>query len=206
MDQLLQQFEAPVRDANGNLYVVYLYGRNRPGDTWQGWLVFERRRDSERFATPVETTQSNAQGVLYWAGGLTDAYFEGALERALSPDRTARSEGNGRPAPALVTYGVDTATRRQRLTRFEREIILFFERRRATRVLTQELFDASPHAHADIVRALEDLEKQGRYLVRKTEEGNDWVFLTEEGVRAASLGDLPRRDDAELAEPPKSAR
>ena len=198
MDQLLQQFEAPIRDANGNLYVVHLYGRDRPSDTWQGWLVFERRRDHARFATPVETTQPNAQAIVYWATGLTATYFDGALQRALSPDRAARASDGTRPAPALIRYGTDTVTRRQRLTQFERDIMLFFERRRAVRVLTQELFDASPHAHADIVRALEDLEKQGGYLVRKTEEGNDWIFLTEEGIRAAGLEELPRRHEIEL--------
>ena len=195
MDQLLQQFDTPTRDANGNLYIVFLYGRSREHDTWQGWLVFERRRDGTRFATPVETTQPNAQAILYWGTGLTDTYFDGALARALSPDRAARASDVSRPAPGLISYGTDTATRRQRLTRFERDIMLFFERRRVERVLTQELFDASPHAHADIVRALEDLERQGRYLVRRTEEGNDWVFLTEEGIRAAGLSDLARRQE-----------
>jgi hypothetical protein len=197
MEQLLQQFEAPIRDANGNLYVVYLYGRERLSDTWQGWLVFERRRDSVRFATPVETTQPNAQAIVYWATGLTATYFDGALQRALSPDRTARAADVSRPAPAFIRYGADTATRRRRLTNFEREIMRFFERLRATRALTQQLFDASPHAHADIVRALEDLEKQGGYLVRSTEEGNDWLFLTEQGIRAAGLSDLPRRHEVE---------
>src|ERR1051326_5368853 len=89
MDQLLQQFEAPIRDANGNLYVVYLYGRDRPSDTWQGWLVFERRRDGTRFTTPVETTQPNKEAVLYWGTGLEETYLEGALERALAADRTS---------------------------------------------------------------------------------------------------------------------
>jgi DNA-binding MarR family transcriptional regulator len=47
------------------------------------------------------------------------------------------------------------------------------------------LLDELSYAHADVVRALEDLEKQGGLLVRRTEEGNDWLVLTEVGVQAA---------------------
>ena len=177
MDRLLQQFEAPVRDKNGDTYVVSLFGRSREGDAWQGWLTFDRQRDGRRFTTPVETTQSNAEAVLYWATGLTDAYFEGALARAMSPSpmpqTTAATDG-----PPLVARAVDHATRAERLTHIERDVLDVFATRRENRVLTQTLFDTLPHAHADIVRALEDLEKQQRLVERRTEEGNDWVFLT----------------------------
>jgi len=42
MEQLLQEFDRPVADQAGTMYRVFLYGRSRPADTWQGWLVFER--------------------------------------------------------------------------------------------------------------------------------------------------------------------
>jgi len=64
----------------------------------------------------------------------------------------------------------------------ERDILAFFDRGR-NRVMTQELFDAVPHANADVVGALEDLERQGHFVDRRTEEGNDWVVLTDEGQR-----------------------
>ena len=54
MERLLQEFEQPVRDTGGILYRVYLYGRSRPADTWQGWLVFERTTDRQRFATEAK--------------------------------------------------------------------------------------------------------------------------------------------------------
>lgn len=171
MDQLLQEFETPVRDRHGNLYRVYLYGRSRPGDTWQGWLVFEN--GAQRLSTPVETTQPNAEAVLYWATGLTDAYFDGALERAR----------NGRPAdptpiatPEPLVSG-DHETHRRRLEALELEILALFRRHGLARLHTQTLFNELPHAHADIVRALENLEKQRGAVERRTEEGNDWVFL-----------------------------
>lgn len=85
MERLLQEFADPIRDSRGNRYKVYVYGNSRPGDTWQGWLVFERLSDGKRLTTGIETTQPNADAVLYWATGLTDAYFDGALERASAP-------------------------------------------------------------------------------------------------------------------------
>ena len=187
MDQLLQQFEQPVTDAAGTVYNVYLYGRSRPADTWQGWLVFERLPDGQRFSTGVETTQPNAEAVLYWATGLTGAYFDGALARAQKPSP------HDAPAAALpdsiVAEAVDSETRRTRLAELEREILSCFHRHGAARLLTQTLFDDLRHAHADVVRALEDLEKQGGLLIRRTEEGNDWAFLTERGIEAADLGE-----------------
>jgi hypothetical protein len=158
MDTLLQQFETPVAGKDGDRYVVYLYGRSRPGDTWQGWLVFERVRDGSRFSTPVETTQPDAQAVSYWGTGLSSAYFDGALERALHP----------------VVY----QPARQSLSHVEREVLRHLAAHARGRVLMQNLFDEIAHAHADIVRAVENLEQRERMLVRRTEEGNDWVFLT----------------------------
>lgn len=90
MDELLQVFEKPVAEAAG-LYTVSLYGRSRPADTWQAWLVFERVSDGRRFSTDVETTQPNAEAVLYWATGLSETYLEGALDRALHPHTAGAS-------------------------------------------------------------------------------------------------------------------
>ena len=81
MERLLQ-FERPITDATGTAYNVSVYGRSRPSDTWQGWLVFERTTDGKRFSTDVETTQPNAEAIVYWATGLTGTYFDGALQRA----------------------------------------------------------------------------------------------------------------------------
>ena len=168
MDQLLQQFEKPI-ERDGESYAVFVFGRNRPGDTWQGWLVFGRRRDGKRFTTPVETTQPDERAVIYWATGLSGAYFDGALRRAMQP------------APERVADVVHP----EGLAHVEQDVVDFFARHGVTRVLTEALFNEIPHAHADVVRALEDLEKQGRMLARRTEAGNDWVYLTNVGLRAA---------------------
>lgn len=191
MERLLQQYEHRVVDGSGETYDVFLYGRSRPQDTWQGWLVFERASDRARFATDVETTQPNVEAILYWGSGLSAAYFDGALARAQKPAQ----------APAPVTV-VPPAT----LAQIEREVLAFFTRHRILSARTQAVLDGLPYVHADVVRALEDLEKQSRYLVRRTEEGNDWLFLTETGVQAAGLDDVRRTTETTIADPPNSAR
>jgi hypothetical protein len=177
MEQLLQVFEKPVADA-ASLYKVFLYGRSRPADTWQGWLVFERVSDGKRFSTDVETTQPNAEAVLYWATGLSETYFDGALNRALHP-RPHDAGGIATPAPIV---GGNADIRRRRLGVLEHAVLNCFRRHSTTRLLTQTLFDELRYQHADVVRALEDLEKQGGFVVRTTEEGNDWVSLTPAGA------------------------
>ena len=183
MERLLQEFERPITDTAGTLYRVFLYGRSRPGDTWQGWLVFERTTDGRRFATDIETTQPNADAVLYWATGLTDAYFDGALARAQNP-RPHDASTVAAPPPIVTS---DSATHRRRLAALERDVLACFGRHRTRRLLTQALFDELPHAHADVVRALEDLEKQGGLLIRRTEGGSDWAFLTPAGAQEAGV-------------------
>ena len=191
MDTLFQQFERPIADNNGDAFLVFVQGRSRPHDTWEGWLVFERQRDARRFATPVETTQPDANAILYWASGLTDTYLEGALERALSVSIAPRSMAE---APPLVGYGVDAVEHSRRLTLIERHILALFQNIRLRRLLTERVLDQLPYAHSDIVRAISDLELR-KLVVRRTENGNDWVFLTEEGVRVTGLTDAPRSDE-----------
>lgn len=176
MDTLLQQFESPiVRDAQ--TYTAWLYGRQRADEMWEGWIVFERASDRARFSTPVETTQSNAQAIVYWATGLGDAYFDGALHRAQSGPAAVPDTPAVAAPPPLVAPGRDAATREILREDLEHAILEVFNARKATQLRTQDLFDALPHAHSDIVRALEHLEKGERRVVRRTEQGNDWVFL-----------------------------
>lgn len=203
MEQLLQQFEQPIVDKSGVGYTVFLYGRDRPGDTWQGWLVFERSSDGKRFATDVETTQPNADAVLYWATGLTSAYFDGALERARRsprPDRVAAA------APAPLSASVDSTMRQRRLGKLESAVLECFQRHRTVRLRTDILLNELPYAHADTTRALEDLEKQGGLLVRRTEEGSDWLFLTEAGVEAAGVEAIPHEHATLARDLPKTTR
>jgi hypothetical protein len=202
MEELLQTFDAPFTDGDGEIYDVQLFGRSRPEDTWQGWLVFSRRRDGRSFSTDVETTQSSAEGILHWASGLSRTHFDGAFARARRPLPRRTS---ARPVPPpLVDARSDHATYANRLTTLESDILEAFARHRIPQLSTKALLDELPYAHADTVRALEDLEKQRRLLVRRTEGGNDWLLLTEEGLGAAGLSAVPHEHDVVEIEPPKS--
>jgi hypothetical protein len=96
---------------------------------------------------------------------------------------------------------------KQRLRQIERYILGFFREQQQTRILAKELFEStSAYGNADIVRALEDLEKKERLLVRHTSEGNDYISLTVQGVADLGLEQANVVDDvAAMPHPPKSA-
>ena len=94
-----------------------------------------------------------------------------------------------------------------RLRQIERYVLGFFREQQQTRILAKELFESTRvYANADIVRALEDLEKSERLLVRHTTEGNDYISLTSLGTALLGLGQTDVGSDAgALPHPPKSA-
>ena len=96
---------------------------------------------------------------------------------------------------------------KQRLQQIERYVLGFFKEQQQTRILAKELFaSTSTYANADIVRALEDLEKTERFLVRHTTEGNDYISLTAQGIAQLGLEQAEVEDDiAAIPHPPKSA-
>lgn len=200
MTTAIEEFELAVVGSDGETYQPVLHGRSRPHDTWQGWIVFVRQSDGRTFETPVETTQSDREALLYWATGLTDAYFEGALRRALG-ETSAPATSLPAPAPEpLIAAGVDRGVRAARRSQLEEEILAVFAKARARQLLSEQLFAALPHANADITRGLEHLEKSDQLLIRRTEEGNDWLFLTPAGVRAANLRDESNDTDLHAAD------
>jgi hypothetical protein len=96
---------------------------------------------------------------------------------------------------------------RRRLEEIEKYIITFFQEQQQTRIRAKELFDSTTvYANADIVRALEDLEKKERFVVRHTTEGNDYISLTPQGVVVLGLEQADfENDPTALPHPPKSA-
>ena len=96
---------------------------------------------------------------------------------------------------------------KQRLKQIERYVLAFIKEQQHTRILAKELFQStSTYANADIVRALEDLEKTERLLVRHTTEGNDYISLTAQGIAHLGLEQANVEDDvAAVPHPPKSA-
>jgi RIO-like serine/threonine protein kinase len=96
---------------------------------------------------------------------------------------------------------------KHRLEQIEKYVINFFQEQRQSRILAKELFEStSAYANADIVRALEDLEKKERLLVRHTTEGNDYLSLTAQGITLLGLDNVAEAsDEAAIPHPPKSA-
>ena|ERR1051325_1328394 len=96
---------------------------------------------------------------------------------------------------------------KHRLEQIEKYVVGFFKAREQTRILAKELFESTgAYANADIVRALEDLEKKERLLVRHTTEGNDYISLTQQGVERLGLQQVPIEDESPaMPHPPKSA-
>ncbi len=80
---MIHEFAANTRDPlEGTTYVARVYGRARLDGTWEGWLEFVAIDAAVVLRTGQETTQSNQQGVAYWASGLAPSYLEGAFARA----------------------------------------------------------------------------------------------------------------------------
>lgn len=96
---------------------------------------------------------------------------------------------------------------KRRLGQIEEYVLAYFQVQKHTRILAKNLFDStSEFANADIVRALEDLEKKQRLLVRHTTEGNDYVSLTPQGATHLGLEEVDVENDLPaLPHPPKSA-
>lgn len=96
---------------------------------------------------------------------------------------------------------------RRRLEQIEQYVLGYLQARQQPRILTKDLFEStSEFANADIVRALEDLEKTERLLVRHTTEGNDFVSLTPQGAVSLGLQEVDVENDSPaLPHPPKSA-
>jgi hypothetical protein len=79
-------FEYPtlLRTASGEEYLTRVYADRQPtGPLWEAWFVFFPLSGGRTLATDNETTQSKLDDVTYWATGISPAYLEGALTRAL---------------------------------------------------------------------------------------------------------------------------
>jgi len=96
---------------------------------------------------------------------------------------------------------------KRRLQQIEKYVVNFFQEQQQSRILAKDLFySTTAYANADIVRALEDLEKRERLLVRHTTEGNDYISLTLQGIALLGFEETEVESDATaLPHPPKSA-
>ena len=82
MAEVLVRFTELVQDDNGTSYRAQASGAVGSDKLWEGWIEFVGE-NGHALRSPRETTQPNRDALLYWAEGLTAAYLEGALHRAL---------------------------------------------------------------------------------------------------------------------------
>ncbi len=89
MAEVLVHFDEPV-EIDAGVYDARVCGGVAEDNLWEGWLEF--RPAGVETATwirgPRETEQPNIDDLRYWAGGLTLAYLQGALKRALAHEGT----------------------------------------------------------------------------------------------------------------------
>lgn len=77
--EVISEHPHPIR-LDGVNYRAFVHGVRRDDGTWAGWIEFET--GSTRLRTGQETSQPNRDALAYWASGLEDVYFDGALKRA----------------------------------------------------------------------------------------------------------------------------
>jgi hypothetical protein len=82
MAEVLVRFTETVRSPDGRDYSAQACGGVADDGLWEGWIEFASLAGL-LMRTPRETEQPNRADLLYWAEGLSVAYLEGALRRAI---------------------------------------------------------------------------------------------------------------------------
>lgn len=111
---VLVKFDDPVRGEDGRRYRAQVCGRQAADNMWEGWIEFEPEDGGTVLRTPRETTQPNRTDLEYWSTGLTEAYLEGALARALDPDLPNLRPREVQASPAYPGPATGEAEGRQR--------------------------------------------------------------------------------------------
>lgn len=102
MRELVHEKMIDLSGPDGTLYDrAHVYAEPNGRTTWAGSVEFVSAGGGPTLSTGHETTQSNVEGVAYWATGLEPVYFEGALNRALRRSREAKPEDDTAPLPSL---------------------------------------------------------------------------------------------------------
>ena len=102
-----------VDDSGTGYDCLRVYAYEQPGGTWAGILEFLRADRAGAVRGARETTQSNLDGVAYWATGLETIYLEGALARAIrrpidTPATSAGVMSAGRGGRRVARIEVET--------------------------------------------------------------------------------------------------
>lgn len=107
MAEVLVVFDAAIPGPGGGSYVPRACARVGDNGLWEGWLEFTDAATGVVVRSARETTQPTHADTMYWATGLSRAYLEGALDRALQPRPSAPARIHaapafGGPAPSVI--------------------------------------------------------------------------------------------------------
>jgi hypothetical protein len=197
--------ETRVLPPRGGSYEVTVHARPRPDGRWEGFLEFDSRGGMPTLRTGTETTQSSARAVMDWAAGLGVAFLEGAFERAYREEAKGSQRAASSVPPRKLDGPLDRSDGGARIETIALEILTLFRARGVGRIRTDELFNRTTHANADLVRAFELLEKRWRFVVRRTEGGVDRLELTPAGAREVGAG-TPGTDEPPDPPQPRTRR
>jgi hypothetical protein len=85
MAEVLVEFDTVLLGADGTRWAPRVCGAVASDGLWEGWVEFTPLNDAvDPVRTARETEQPKRGDLMYWAQGLTQAYLEGALDRALA--------------------------------------------------------------------------------------------------------------------------
>ncbi len=87
MAEVLVKYVGRFEASDGRGFEAQACAREVRGGLWEGWIEFMPTDGGAALRTGRETTQPKRTDAEYWATGLTAAYLQGALRRALSPAR-----------------------------------------------------------------------------------------------------------------------
>lgn len=96
--KVLHTYDPVLARPGGGSYVARACGRETDGGRWEGWIEFLPDDGSPVLRSHRETTQPNLTDIEYWSTGLSEVYLEGALARALTPERPVHHPPEQRPA------------------------------------------------------------------------------------------------------------
>ena len=124
MAEALVEFDTIVRGPDGTRWAPRACGGIAADGLWEGWIEFTPTHESiDPVRTRRETEQPNRDDLMYWAQGLSQAYLEEALRRALEPPPRARIVRGASPphftAPAPRLRADASASPRPILNPFE---------------------------------------------------------------------------------------
>jgi hypothetical protein len=111
MAEIVHERALGLVDREGTPYDLGRVYAEPQGSTWGGWVEFVSTDAKKVVRTDRETTQSNLEGVAYWAEGLEEVYFEGALDRATrrtSDTRPATMGASPRAGAGVVQLRLET--------------------------------------------------------------------------------------------------